>query len=69
MIPRSTAWRGTGGDREAPTPAERLERLARQIRNLSPDWRDPRRFYERRDDLAAEATRVAADLPPVALRR
>ena len=59
-------WHGAGDARDA---LDRLEWLARQIRNLTPDWRDPRRFYERRDDLAAEARRVAADLTPVAPRR
>ncbi len=64
-VPAHPPWLGTG-PRDA---SERLEWLARQIRALSPDWRDPRRFYERRDDLAAEARRVAADLIPVAPRR
>ena len=62
----SPAWRGTGGD---PDAGERLLDLARRIRALSPDWANPERFYERRDDLAAEARRVAADLTPVARSR
>lgn len=59
MIPRSPAWRATGGDREAPSPAERLEALAREIRNLSPDWRCPERYFEMRSELAEEAHRLA----------
>ena len=59
MSPRREHWRGTGGDREAPSPAERLQALARQIRNLSPDWRCPERYYEMRSELAEEARRLA----------
>lgn len=59
MTPRYDAWRATGGDREAPSPAERLAILARAIGRLAPDWRDPERYYEARSELAEEARRLA----------
>lgn len=62
MIPRSPAWHGTGGDREPPSPAERLATLAREIGRLAPDWRDPERYYEARSELAEEARRLARAL-------
>lgn len=63
MTLQSSPWRGTGGDRG---PCDRLQDLARDIRRLSPDWRDPERYFERRDELAAEARRLAAAIttPP-----
>ena len=53
-------WRGANGEREAD---DRKRALARAIRNLSPDWQNPERFFARRDELSAEARRVAASLP------
>jgi hypothetical protein len=53
-------WRGTGADRE---PAERpLAELARRIGRLSPDWRMPERYFERRSELAQELRRLARTL-------
>ena len=59
MIPRSPAWRGAGGDREASSPAERLAILAREISRLAPDWQRPERYYEARSELAEEARKLA----------
>ena len=62
MIPRRDAWRGAGGDREPPSPAERLATLAREIGRLAPNWRDPERYYEMRSELAEEGRRLARAL-------
>ena len=62
MIPRRDAWRGAGGDREPPSPAERLATLAREIGRLTPDWQQPERFFETRSELAEEARRLARAL-------
>jgi hypothetical protein len=56
------AWHGTGGGREAASPAERLVDLARQIGRLAPDWQQPERFFETRSELAEEARRLARAL-------
>lgn len=48
-------WRGANGEREAD---DRKRALARAIRNLSPDWQNPERFYARRDELSAEVERL-----------
>ncbi len=61
-VPQRLAWRGTGGDREPASPAERLATLAREIGRLAPDWRCPERYYEMRSELAAEARRLARTL-------
>ncbi len=53
-------WRGANGE---PAADARLCDLARAIRNLSPDWQNPERFYARRDELSAEARRLAASPP------
>lgn len=42
---------------EVALPPAHLERLAdirRRLARLSPDWSDPRRFYDRRDTLIEE---------------
>lgn len=38
---------------------ERLDRLARDIGRLRPDWNDPERFFERRDELHRALASVA----------
>lgn len=38
---------------------ERLDRLARDIGRLRPDWNDPERFFERRDELRCALRRIA----------
>jgi hypothetical protein len=53
-------WHGANGQ---PPADDRLRALARAIRNLSPDWQNPERFYARRDELSAEARRLAASPP------
>lgn len=41
---------------------ERLDRLARDIGRLRPDWNDPERFFERRDELRSQAVAFATKL-------
>lgn len=48
-------WHGANGQ---PPADDRLRALARAIRNLSPDWQNPERFYARRDELSAEVLRL-----------
>lgn len=38
---------------------DRARRLARELGRLSPDWRDPERFFERRDEIERELHRLA----------
>ena len=61
MIPRSLAWRGTGGDRAEP-PAESARRLAEMAERMRPDWRDPERWHEAKSELIAACRRLARAL-------
>lgn len=40
------------------TPA-RVRALARQVGRLSPDWRNPERYFEQRDELRRELQQLA----------
>ena len=62
MIPRSTAWRGTGADREAPSPADAARHLAEMAERLRPDWQQPERWYESKSELVAACRRLARTL-------
>ncbi len=37
----------------------RLKELARQVGRLRPDWRNPERYFEERDELQREMQRLA----------
>lgn len=43
-------------------PAPRIEDLARRIGRLSPDWRNPERYFENRDEIERELRRLARQL-------
>ena len=62
MIPRSTAWRGTGADREASSPADAARRLAEMAERLRPDWQRPERWHESKSELIAACRRLARAL-------
>lgn len=40
----------------------RVRSVARQVGRLSPDWRDPERYFQRRDELERELRRIAREL-------
>lgn len=42
----------------APLPTM-IRTLANRVGRLSPDWRDPERYFERRDELERELRRLA----------
>jgi hypothetical protein len=62
MIPRDAAWRGTGGDREASSPADAARRLAEMAERLRPDWNRPERWHESKSELVAACRRLARTL-------
>ncbi len=39
--------------------AGQVRDIARQVRRLSPDWRQPERYFERRDEIERELKRLA----------
>lgn len=41
------------------TTASRLRALAREVGRLHPDWQQPERYFERRDELRRELHRLA----------
>lgn len=41
------------------SPASTARRLARELARLSPNWRDPERYFERRDELTRELHKLA----------
>jgi hypothetical protein len=49
------------------TPAEALVDLARRVARLSPDRRDPERFFEERSDLVAELRKLAREQSSVSV--
>jgi len=46
---------------DAATAAEALHRIARRLRKLGPDRRDPERFHVERDDLVHELLALARE--------
>ena len=62
MIPRSPAWRGTGGDREAASPADAARRLAEMAERLRPDWQQPERWHEAKSALIDACRRLVRTL-------
>ena len=44
------------------SPADRLRHLARDVRRLVPDRRDPERFHEDKSVIEAELRKIARDL-------
>ena len=44
------------------SPAPRLAELARQLGRLSPDWRNPERYFENRSEIERELRRLAKHL-------
>lgn len=48
--------------RPHPAVAERLRDLARGIGRLSPDWGNPERYFERRDELERAARQLAREV-------
>lgn len=41
-----------------PAHLDKLASIRRRLANLSPDWSDPRRFYDRRDTLIEELAQL-----------
>ena len=52
-----TTW-----EKKPDAPAEALLKLAERVRWLLPNWQRPERFFEARDELAAELRRLARTL-------
>ena len=44
------------------TAALQARRLARDVGRLSPDWRNPERYFETRDQIERELRRLARQL-------
>lgn len=44
--------------------ASRLRSLAREVGRLHPDWQNPERYFERRDELEKALRLIANDLTP-----
>jgi hypothetical protein len=42
--------------------AHRALNLAREVGRLSPDWRDPERYFEERSEIEHKLKRLARDL-------
>jgi hypothetical protein len=40
-------------------PASMIRDIAQRVGRLTPDWRDPERYFERRDEIERELRRVA----------
>ena len=62
MTPRYDAWRATGGDREAPSPAEAARRLAEMAARLAPCWEHPEQWHESKSELIDACRRLARTL-------
>ncbi|MCA7119197.1 MAG: hypothetical protein LGL72_07270 [Acidibrevibacterium sp.] len=62
MIPRSTAWCGTAGDRRDETPADAARALARMAERLRPDWQQPERWHESKSELIDAFRRLVRTL-------
>ena len=43
----------------ATAPDSAVRDIARRFARLAPDWSDPRRYYQRRDDLVDELEQLA----------
>ncbi len=43
-------------------PAHRVRDLAREIGRLTPDWRDPERYFENRSEIEHKLKRLAREL-------
>ena len=41
------------------SPASTARRLARELARLTPDWRNPERYFERREELRRELHQLA----------
>jgi hypothetical protein len=41
-----------------PAHLDKLSSIRRRLANLSPDWSDPRRFYDKRDTLIEELAQL-----------
>ena len=61
-VPQRLAWRATGGDREAPSPAEAARRLVEMAERLAPCWERPERWHEGKSELIAACRRLARTL-------
>lgn len=48
------------GCKDAPAP--RIRDVARRLSRLSPDWRDPERYFHNRDEIERELKRLAREL-------
>ena len=44
------------------TAAARIADLSRRVGRLSPDWRNPERYFENRDEIERELRRLAKQL-------
>ncbi|WP_260928200.1 hypothetical protein [Novosphingobium sp. 9] len=44
------------------TPASALREIARTLRRLRPDWRDPERYFENRSEIENRLRRLAREL-------
>ncbi|WP_298809557.1 hypothetical protein [uncultured Sphingomonas sp.] len=44
------------------SPAPRLADLARKLGRLTPDWRNPERYFENRSEIEREMRRLAKHL-------
>ncbi|WP_414901297.1 hypothetical protein ACMT1E_15070 [Sphingomonas flavalba] len=42
--------------------APRLAELARRVGHLSPDWRNPERYFETRSEIERDLRRLARDM-------
>lgn len=62
MIPRRDAWRGTGADREPPSPADVARLVVEMAERLRPDWQRPERWHESKSELIAACRRLARAL-------
>ncbi len=43
-------------------PAHTARNLARDVGRLSPDWRDPERYFEERSEIEHKLKRLARDM-------
>ena len=62
--------RGRAGFRAGPTAGEtvsqELARIARRLRHLVPDHRDPHRFHEEKSEMERQLRRLSRDLEHIA---
>ena len=64
-VPAGRAGHGSPRKGDPSVPASRPDRLrdlSRRIGRLSPDWRNPERFFEERGDIERDLRRIAREV-------